>query len=85
MTTAFPPNKAAINPNNNADLDILTVLISKDQPLYGAITARSYHPGGVNALFADGSVHFVKSTVNGMTWRALGTIQGGEVISSDAY
>jgi prepilin-type N-terminal cleavage/methylation domain-containing protein/prepilin-type processing-associated H-X9-DG protein len=85
MTTAFPPNKAAINPTNLADLDILTLLISKDQPQYGALTARSYHPGGVNALFADGSVHFVKSTVNGLTWRALGTIQGGEVISSDAY
>ena len=85
MTTAFPPNKAAINPTSHADLDIETLLISKDQPIYGAITARSYHPGGVNALFADGSVHFVKSTVNGVTWRALGTIQGGEVISSDAY
>ena len=49
MTTAFPPNKPAINPTSGADLDILTVLISKNQPLYGAITARSYHPGGVNA------------------------------------
>ena len=54
MTTAFTPNKPAINPTNLADLDILTLLISKNQPLYGAITARSYHPGGVNALFADG-------------------------------
>ena len=40
MTTAFPPNKAAINPTNRADLDILTLLISKNKPLYGAITAR---------------------------------------------
>jgi prepilin-type processing-associated H-X9-DG protein len=62
----------------------LTLLISKDQPQYGAITARSYHPGGVNALFADGGVRFVKSTIDGMTWRALGSIQGGEVISADA-
>jgi prepilin-type N-terminal cleavage/methylation domain-containing protein/prepilin-type processing-associated H-X9-DG protein len=85
MTTAFPPNKAAINPTSHADLDILTLLISKNQPLYGAITARSYHPGGVNALLADGSVRFVKSTVDGMTWRALGTVAGAEIISSDAY
>jgi prepilin-type N-terminal cleavage/methylation domain-containing protein/prepilin-type processing-associated H-X9-DG protein len=85
MTTAFPPNRAAINPTNHADLDIMTVLISKNQPIYGALTARSYHPGGVNALFGDGSVRFVKSSVDGNTWRALGTIRGGEVISSDSY
>jgi prepilin-type N-terminal cleavage/methylation domain-containing protein/prepilin-type processing-associated H-X9-DG protein len=85
MTTAFTPNRPAINPTNGADLDILTLLISKDKPLYGAITARSYHPGGVNALFADGRVHFIKNSIDGMAWRALGTINGGEVISSDSY
>jgi prepilin-type processing-associated H-X9-DG protein len=85
MTTAFPPNKAAINPTSGADLDILTLLISHNQPLYGAITARSYHPGGVSALLADGSVRFIKSTVDGNAWRALGTIAGGEVISADSY
>jgi len=85
MTTAFPPNKPAINPTSHADLDILTLLISKNQPLYGAITARSYHPGGVNTLLADGSVRFVKSSIDGMTWRALGTIAGGEVIGGDSY
>ena len=85
MTTAFPPNKPAINPTSGADLDILTVLVSKNQPVYGAITARSYHPGGVNALFADGSVRFVKSSIDGVTWRALGTVAGGEVISGDSY
>ena len=53
--------------------------------MYGAITARSYHPGGVNALFADGSVRFIKCTIDGNTWRALGTIRGGEVISGDSY
>jgi prepilin-type processing-associated H-X9-DG protein len=85
MSTAFPPNKPALNPTNHADLDILTVLISKNQPLYGALTARSYHPGGVNALLADGSVRFVKSTIDGMTWRALGTVSGGEIVSADSY
>jgi prepilin-type N-terminal cleavage/methylation domain-containing protein/prepilin-type processing-associated H-X9-DG protein len=47
--------------------------------------ARSYHPGGVNTVFCDGSVRFIKNTVNEATWRALGTRGGGEVISADAY
>ena len=51
----------------------------------GAITSQSYHPGGVNMLLGDGSVKFIKSTINGWTWRALGTIAGGEVLSSDSY
>ena len=54
-------------------------------PTYMSLAASSYHPGGVNALFADGSVHFVKNTVSPVTWRGLGTIAGGEVISSDQY
>jgi prepilin-type N-terminal cleavage/methylation domain-containing protein/prepilin-type processing-associated H-X9-DG protein len=47
--------------------------------------ARSYHSGGVNVLFCDGSVKFIKDTVNLATWRALSTKDGGEVVSSDAY
>ncbi|SIO66317.1 prepilin-type N-terminal cleavage/methylation domain-containing protein/prepilin-type processing-associated H-X9-DG domain-containing protein [Singulisphaera sp. GP187] len=46
--------------------------------------ARSYHSGGVNATMCDGSVRFVKNTINVLTWMAAGTSQGGEVISSDA-
>jgi prepilin-type N-terminal cleavage/methylation domain-containing protein/prepilin-type processing-associated H-X9-DG protein len=48
-------------------------------------TANSRHPGGVNVCLADGSVRFVKTSVNVQTWRALGTRNLGEVISSDAY
>ncbi len=50
-----------------------------------ALTANSNHSGGVNSLMADGSVRFIKSTINYVTWWALGTRSGGEVISSDAY
>jgi prepilin-type processing-associated H-X9-DG protein len=67
------------------DSDLMTRLTSQGGPTFAAITARSYHPGGVNVLFGDGSVKFVKSTVNGNTWRALGTVGGGEVVSADAY
>jgi prepilin-type processing-associated H-X9-DG protein len=49
------------------------------------IAARSYHPGGVNVGFADGSAHFIKDTINIASWRAIGTRAGGEVLSADSY
>jgi prepilin-type N-terminal cleavage/methylation domain-containing protein/prepilin-type processing-associated H-X9-DG protein len=47
--------------------------------------SRSRHPGGVNSLFGDGSVHFMKNSIAPMTWVALGSMGSGEVISSDSY
>lgn len=49
------------------------------------LASRSRHPGGVNALFCDGSVHFLKNTISLPTYQALSTRAGGEVISGDAY
>jgi len=51
----------------------------------GYFNATSNHPGGVNTAMADGSVKFIKSSVNMQTWWALGTKAGGEVLSSDSY
>jgi prepilin-type N-terminal cleavage/methylation domain-containing protein/prepilin-type processing-associated H-X9-DG protein len=42
--------------------------------------ARSFHTGGVNCVFADGSVHFISNSIASNTWRALGSINGGEVL-----
>jgi prepilin-type N-terminal cleavage/methylation domain-containing protein/prepilin-type processing-associated H-X9-DG protein len=50
-----------------------------------AVTATSNHPGGVNVLFCDGSVHFVKNSTSPQTWWALGSRSLGEIISSDSY
>jgi prepilin-type N-terminal cleavage/methylation domain-containing protein/prepilin-type processing-associated H-X9-DG protein len=47
--------------------------------------ARSKHPGGVNVGMCDGSVKFFKNTINYVTWMALSTTQGGEVIDASAY
>ena len=47
--------------------------------------ARSYHPGGVNALLCDGSVRFLKDSVAEGVYRALWTRNGGEVISASDY
>jgi prepilin-type processing-associated H-X9-DG protein len=49
------------------------------------VAARSYHPGGVNVVFTDGGVRFIKGSIALDVWRALGTRGGGEVISADAY
>jgi prepilin-type N-terminal cleavage/methylation domain-containing protein/prepilin-type processing-associated H-X9-DG protein len=47
--------------------------------------ANSMHPGGVNVLFGDGSVRFIKDSISRNTWWSLGTRANGEVISSDSY
>jgi prepilin-type N-terminal cleavage/methylation domain-containing protein/prepilin-type processing-associated H-X9-DG protein len=47
--------------------------------------AQSNHPGGVNVMFADGSVKFIKDSISPNTWLALGTKGNGEVIASDSY
>jgi prepilin-type N-terminal cleavage/methylation domain-containing protein/prepilin-type processing-associated H-X9-DG protein len=50
-----------------------------------AINASSNHPGGVNVLFMDGSVRFVKSSVSYQPWVAISTVAGGETVGSDTY
>ena len=57
------------------DLDAATIV--------GGMGSR--HPGGANAAFADGSVWFIKRTVNPATLKALTTAAGGEVVSADSY
>jgi prepilin-type N-terminal cleavage/methylation domain-containing protein/prepilin-type processing-associated H-X9-DG protein len=49
----------------------------------GHMAARSYHTGGVNVVRADGSVNFASSSVDSITWRAIGTMGGGEVFSNE--
>ena len=51
----------------------------------GMFASRSRHPGGVNVVNADGSVRFIKNSISLLTWRALSTTKGNEVISSDAF
>ena len=52
---------------------------------YGFFTPRSYHNGGVNVLFGDGTVRFVKDSVSQATWMALGTRSGREIVNSGDF
>ncbi len=90
FTTAWTPNRKITRPNDAApSLDLMnwreSGVLTNGGPSLGAITSRSYHPGGVNVLLGDGSVRFIKDTVDGNAWRALGSIGGREVLSADSY
>ena len=52
---------------------------------YGLKTARSRHINGVNLLLCDGSVHFVANSIDLVTWQALATIAGGEVVGPNDF
>ena len=77
FTTAQPPN------SEGADL----TSIDEDDggPTYSAVTSRSFHAGGVNTLFGDGSVRFLKSSIDWKNWRALGSVSGNEILSASDY
>ncbi len=87
FTTAFPPNTRVLYSSGGATYDVDVISSPEGKvatlPTYAAVTSRSYHAGGVNALFMDGSVRFVANAVPQATWRALGTPNGGEVVSGD--
>jgi prepilin-type processing-associated H-X9-DG protein len=44
-------------------------------------SARSFHPGGVNAAFADCHIAFVTDDVSLTYWQAIGTMNGQEVVN----
>jgi prepilin-type processing-associated H-X9-DG protein len=87
MSTAWPPNKRTPGgPGTGyADVNLNSERERFGGPTFAAITSRSYHPGGVNVLFGDGRVQFVKSSVDGLVWRGMGTVAGCEVVSSDQH
>jgi prepilin-type processing-associated H-X9-DG protein len=94
FTTAMPPNQTVstisratgtADAGKNVPMDWDWIDENDGGPTFMSLSASSFHPGGVNALFADGSVRFVKNSVSPVTWTSLGTIAGGEVVSADAY
>jgi prepilin-type N-terminal cleavage/methylation domain-containing protein/prepilin-type processing-associated H-X9-DG protein len=83
VTTTFTPNTKVLFASGGItyDIDFTSYREGKSAtlPTYTAATARSFHPGGVNAMMLDGSVRFVPDTISLPVWRALGTRIGAEV------
>jgi len=51
----------------------------------GIVGPSSNHPGGVNLVMLDGSVKFIKDSINHTTWWAIGTHRGGETVDTSSY
>jgi prepilin-type processing-associated H-X9-DG protein len=75
---------------NSSSPDVVNWAISDGDPMTPVSTAgaqysaaRSRHTGGVNVALCDGSIRFVRNSVPLVTWQALGTMNGGEVIGND--
>jgi prepilin-type N-terminal cleavage/methylation domain-containing protein/prepilin-type processing-associated H-X9-DG protein len=77
----MPPNKKAcffLNQNHSA----LNYFLDATATMIGA---SSWHAGGVNVGFMDGSVKFIKNSISLGTWGAISTMHGGEIVSADSY
>ena len=88
FTTTLTPNTNVQGTNGTAtynDCDVNTQQEGRSAsiPTYAAITARSYHSGGVNVALMDGSVRTVNNSISLSTWRALGTRAGGDLLGND--
>ncbi|MCC7084016.1 MAG: DUF1559 domain-containing protein [Pirellulales bacterium] len=78
--TQFTPNSSSpdvIFPGYCVDRPQQNMPCTEDYNETG--TSRSRHAGGINISICDGSVHFLVDAVDLSTWRALGTLNGGEV------
>ncbi len=75
FTTTVPPNNSFGPDCGDSNLGISAAHIA----------ARSNHNGGVNCSFADGSVRFIKNSINPTSWRAVGTRAGQEIIDANAF
>ena len=64
------------------DVDVVLATESNPGDTYAAITSRSYHSGGVNVMFMDGSTRFISNSIELATWRAMGTRAGGEIANA---
>jgi prepilin-type processing-associated H-X9-DG protein len=88
MTVAFAEKRASFGwavggwGGTEFDVNVSPCYLGEDAKLRRAFTG-SYHPGGINAAFCDGSVRFLSCDLETKTWYAMTTRAGGEVFKFD--
>jgi prepilin-type processing-associated H-X9-DG protein len=89
FTTTFRPNERVLCEvgSKTYDVDWTNQQEGKSAtaPTFAAVTARSYHVGGVNAAMMDGSVRWFADDVNLGVWRAYSTRNGGEIVPDNDH
>jgi prepilin-type N-terminal cleavage/methylation domain-containing protein/prepilin-type processing-associated H-X9-DG protein len=83
----FPPfgANASLQPYWMPNVQARPVYTNNPQKLPETWAFGSKHPGGLNMVFGDGSVKFIKNSINPYIWFAIQTIKLGEIVSADAY
>ncbi|WP_435005439.1 DUF1559 domain-containing protein [Tundrisphaera lichenicola] len=59
--------------------------IGRGEALTDTYASRSRHPGGVEVAMADGSVRFIKDSIQIVIWRGMSTIRGAEIGRAESY
>jgi prepilin-type N-terminal cleavage/methylation domain-containing protein len=96
FTTAFRPNEIVpflhsdgltydVDWNNWGEGKGMHAAPPATTPQYAAVTARSYHTGGVGVSMMDGSVRTVSNTIALGVWRAISTRAGQEQLPPDFH
>ncbi len=87
FTTTFGPNAPVFCEvaGKTFDIDWTNMQEGKSPTIgtYAAVTARSYHPQGIQVLLMDGSVHFITNDIDLTTWRSLATRNKREPIPGE--
>jgi prepilin-type N-terminal cleavage/methylation domain-containing protein/prepilin-type processing-associated H-X9-DG protein len=86
VAKAYPPDSHPDSENYMPNAIPTNVPPAKNpyRRVYAAVFG-SFHPGGLNMLFADGSVKFLKNSISPYAWWSLATMNSGEVLSADGY
>jgi prepilin-type N-terminal cleavage/methylation domain-containing protein/prepilin-type processing-associated H-X9-DG protein len=85
FTTVFPPNTKVRCDIDGGQHDLDWVNQSEGRsatiPTFAAVISRSHHPGGVNVVMMDGSVHLIPDNIDRLVWQGLSTRDGGETVN----